>query len=372
RSEDVVHVVMTDHAIPRRPPDGDPLAPLRERLGPRYRGEVQPYYPATLPDTAEVRLTIALAQVTDDSNTAAGALRLREAIERMNSPPVKALVELARAYGRLSQHSEAARWFAAAIERRPADSGPRVAFGRWLLASGDAHAAVEQLRSARHIEPASPRIAADLGTALVMAKNPAEAAIVLQDAVRRHPDLAVAHNGLGLAYQGTGRVAQAISAFREAIRVQPDYSEAWVNLGIALAGSGHRPEARAAFERALHHDPRSAGAHHNYGLLLMESGDRNRAEEHFRTAFELDPSSDASRVSLAFLLLAKDRHAEAVALLETVIQRTPDFAQARLYLGVALAAQGKTAAARAHLHRAASSEDPAVRRAAEQHLRQTR
>ena len=49
RTEDVVHVVMTDHRIQRKRPYRDLLAPLREKTDEEqiYRGEVVPYYPKT-------------------------------------------------------------------------------------------------------------------------------------------------------------------------------------------------------------------------------------------------------------------------------------------------------------------------------------
>ena len=58
RTEDVVHVVMTDHLIQRRPPSGDLMAELAERHpteAEEYRGEVVPYYPATLPPSRSGR-----------------------------------------------------------------------------------------------------------------------------------------------------------------------------------------------------------------------------------------------------------------------------------------------------------------------------
>ena len=51
RTEDVAHVVMTDHFIQRIPPRGDPLAPRRERTETEqdvYQGPVALYYPPKL------------------------------------------------------------------------------------------------------------------------------------------------------------------------------------------------------------------------------------------------------------------------------------------------------------------------------------
>ena len=75
RTQDVVHAVMTDHLIQRRPPSSDPLAQIPERQEfdeNRYRGEVVPYYPSPLPRTAENALYMAVAQVEQRSNLAKG------------------------------------------------------------------------------------------------------------------------------------------------------------------------------------------------------------------------------------------------------------------------------------------------------------
>src|SRR5262249_37171105 len=91
RTEDVVHVAMTDPYIQRRKPAGDLLAEMTERHetdADSYRGEVVPYYPEHLPRTPENELCLALAQVIQRSNLSAGIARLTAAIER--HPPQRA------------------------------------------------------------------------------------------------------------------------------------------------------------------------------------------------------------------------------------------------------------------------------------------
>ncbi|MDQ6676176.1 MAG: hypothetical protein M3Z09_02650, partial [Acidobacteriota bacterium] len=91
RTEDVVHVVMTDHYIQRRKPAGDPLAEmaeLHETEDNAYRGEVVPYYPKELPHNGENDLYLAIAQVIQRSNLRNGIAQLTAAIER--HPPERA------------------------------------------------------------------------------------------------------------------------------------------------------------------------------------------------------------------------------------------------------------------------------------------
>ena len=85
RTDDVVHVVMTDHFIRRKQPPRDLLAPIQEThdgQGTAYRGEVVLYYPPELPDTPENELYLALAQVIAGANLEGGIPRLADAIER--------------------------------------------------------------------------------------------------------------------------------------------------------------------------------------------------------------------------------------------------------------------------------------------------
>ena len=101
RTEDAVHVVMTDHYIQRRRAARNLLAEIQETDALRrgdYRGEVALYYPKTLPPTAENELYLALAQVQQESNLTAGIRRLEQAIEKYRPARPDFYYELARAY----------------------------------------------------------------------------------------------------------------------------------------------------------------------------------------------------------------------------------------------------------------------------------
>ena len=79
RTDEAVHIVMTDHYIRRRPPSGDLLAEkdvARESPATPYRGEVVPFYPALLPPTPRNGLDAAVAQLRDKSNLKDGLPRL--------------------------------------------------------------------------------------------------------------------------------------------------------------------------------------------------------------------------------------------------------------------------------------------------------
>src|SRR5438552_10162185 len=85
RTDDVVHVVMTDHYIQRRKPARDLLAPMAERRETddnAYHGEVAFYYPATPPAGMDRDLYLGVAQVSQKTNLNRGIQDLTAAIEK--------------------------------------------------------------------------------------------------------------------------------------------------------------------------------------------------------------------------------------------------------------------------------------------------
>jgi hypothetical protein len=81
RTDDAVHVVMTDHYIQRKKPERNLLAPLAERSE-TYSGEVVPYYPRPLPSTPENEFYLAVAQIRESSNLKEGLSQLTRLIDR--------------------------------------------------------------------------------------------------------------------------------------------------------------------------------------------------------------------------------------------------------------------------------------------------
>jgi len=102
RADDVVHAVMTDHLIQRRPP-ANLLAEFPEHHGPgsEYRGEVVPYG-----DRDD--LYTAIAQVTHRSNLDGGIARLQAEIAKRKPEQPEVYIELGDALQRAGRPEESA------------------------------------------------------------------------------------------------------------------------------------------------------------------------------------------------------------------------------------------------------------------------
>ena len=230
RTDDAVHIVMTDHLIRSREPAGDLLADkpeVRESVATAYRGEVVPYYPAKPGPTAEeAELYLALAQVREWSNLKEGLPRLESLLAKYHPRQAEYYVDLA-----------------------------------------------EGLSAAGHL---------------------AEAVPYAEEAVRQAPASSIVLRKLGGAQMDAGQLAKAEATLRRVTALAPDDAVAWGLLAQALARQNKNSEAIAAFRKGIDADPELPGLRNSLGALLQAAGDGASAEREFREAVRIQPGDARS------------------------------------------------------------------------------
>lgn len=321
RTDDVVHVVMTDHFIQRRKPARDLLAPLRERHETEettYHGRVVLYYPADLkgPDRD---LYLAVAQVKNSTNLKEGIPQLASVLERAPSKHAEPWLDLAEAYQKSGKTDEAIRVFGEALKRN--QDFPAASIG--------------------------------LAKALTQAGRLEEARKALEQALAKHPNHSVILNDLGLVFVRQNKTWEAADAFRRSIASNPDDSEAHANLGAVLLGSRDPSGAEQAYRDAIRSQPDFATAHLELGDLIAQRGDAKQSDFHFKKALTLAPSAEI-RYRYGLSLARREQFGAARAQFESAVQKKKDFAEAHASLGDMLAIEGKAAAAMEHYRRALS------------------
>ncbi len=329
RTDDVVHVVMTDHWIQRQKPASDLLAPkaeVPEAAVNRYSSEVVPYYPAPLADTPENALYTAAAQVRNKRNLTEGLPRLAELLERYKPAGAGFYAELAQGYGGAGDWAKAIPYFQEAARREPT-AFRLTQLGNALMENRQFPQAEEALRRALALAPDEPVAWGTLGWVLWQQDKGTEARADLERAISLDPELPELHNNLANVAWGTGDQAGAEQQFKEALRIEPGVAEWRSNLARVLATRGEIPEARSQFEQAIRLNPNSAEARLDYARLLAN----NR---------EL---------------------AAAIRQLETAVRLQPDLWRAHFELAMALGQSGNVGAAREQLKIAANGSDPEVR-----------
>ncbi len=135
--------------------------------------------------------------------------------------------------------------------------------------------------------------------------------------------------------RGAGDPDGAVRVYRALLVRCPDLAEAHNNLGLALLDQGMDTEAEASFRRALELNPGLADACNNLGTLLVSRGAHEAAVPLFRRALALNPGYLPAYANLGSCLQVLEEPAQAVALYREAIARDPRFFEARVNLGTA-------------------------------------
>ncbi len=348
RTQDVVHVVMTDHYIQRNKPTRDLLADLPERVE-NYRGEVIPYGQAD-------PIYTAVAQVLDSSNPHPGIERLTAAIEEFHPAQPGPWLQLAEALRKDGKCPQALPFYEEANQRHP--GGLPILEG-WALCL-DPAAAISLLRTA----PENAAALSELGSVYASQGKAAEAIARYEKAVAVDPELPQAWNSLGSLLLESGDAKKAEDAFRTALRFRPNYLEARNNIGSLLARTNRFEEARFHYETALRYKPDYQFARFNYAIALAHAGHSAEAEKQFETILRADPDAADTHEALGLLLAAEGQPARAIVHYREAVRIRPAFGRANLSLGEALVASGDRTDALFYLQRAAKSDDAAIRKEA--------
>jgi predicted CXXCH cytochrome family protein len=368
RTEDVVHVAMTDHLIQRRLAPGDPLADLPERHGAaaEYRGEVVPYYP---PASDEDALYRAVAQVALRNNLQKGVPELAREVARVKPRAAEFYMVLGEALLNTGKPREAVAVYRDALRLSPDSPRGSIALAGALRASGDNSGAAATLQRAIQIAPASAAawfqsgaVAFDLGRTAAAIEKMGKAAAL-------DPDLLGVRTGLAEILSRTGDTARAENELREALRMDPYDAAACDLIGRVLAGKGQASEALFDFERATRLRPGYAPHLYDYALELSAVNRPDDAQASVQAALRADPEMAEAHQLLGGLLAGKGQLREAALEYTEAIRLKPEFARAHLDLARVLAAQGDMPGAIAQLRQAAAGSDQQVAQMATEALK---
>ena len=370
RTDDVVHVVMTDHFIQRSKPARDLLADVPERPADAnpYRGEVVLYYPKALPKP-EDELYLAVAQVEQASNLSGGIPRLAAAIEKYHPQRVDYSLQLAEAWRKIGRRDKAIPIYEEVLQRKPESIRALENLSLSLLAIGNKVRAAQILEHALDIAPESATIWDLLGSAWVQQNRLPNAIAAFEKAIQLDGEMPEAYNSLGGVLFRRQNLQRSEPALRKAIELDPNYAEAHNNLANLLASTDRFEEARFHFEAALRSQPDNAGTRYDYAVALARANQTDAAEGQLQRAIASAPNSAEPHELLGTLMAAKGHLAQGIEQYREAVRLRPDFARANLHLGEALADSGDTAGALPYLQKAAASTEAAVQAEAQAMLK---
>lgn len=356
RTDDVVHVVMTDHFIRRHQPEQDLLAPrpeIVESPNTGYQGEVALYYPDELPDTPANELDVAVAQVEAGTNLEDGLPRLRRAVDSYQPVSHHYYYELAEANFKAGDLEEAFKWWEETLRRKP-DFLPALRnYGKELAKAGRPDRGIEVLRRVLAVREGDPRALYDMALAYFLKGDSAQGMDALRGAISADPENSQAHNLLATQLYATGDVLGAELEFRNAIRWEPRHAVANANLAALLAEQGQLDQSEFYFERAVAFDPDYGKGLLDYGIFLADRRQRfDEAITYLRAAVRIEPGSVPARVGLGYALSQTGDLQGATRELQTALAQDPFNTNAHLYLAGVFERQEELSRAREHYEQA--------------------
>jgi tetratricopeptide (TPR) repeat protein len=165
-------------------------------------------------------------------------------------------VALGRSLEKRGDRDHALTAYGEAIKR---DASRSDAFNRLAILhdqQGKFKESAEYYRKALQASPGNAAIFCDMGYSLYLQRRWQEAEMNLQQALALKPDLARAHNNLGLVLARTDRVDEALAHFRKG----GTECEAHLNLAFALSLERRWDDAHDHYEKALAANPTSEPA----------------------------------------------------------------------------------------------------------------
>jgi tetratricopeptide (TPR) repeat protein len=224
RTEDAVHVVVTDHLIRSRPGKDD-SAPMAERHD-RQTGPVRPLYPARLSNSPEDNLYLAIATVRSSANVGAGIPKLEAAMAAANPSAPDPYVVLGDARRTVGDTKRALAAYRQALDRGSREAHVYVAMGELLIETGRASEAIRLLEPALRERSRDVAIRNTLAVLYGSQNRFTDAVRMLEEALQFNPDEPLTWLNLGVAWQASGQKSRAEAAYREAIRLQPEFTRA--------------------------------------------------------------------------------------------------------------------------------------------------
>jgi TolB-like protein/DNA-binding winged helix-turn-helix (wHTH) protein/Flp pilus assembly protein TadD len=141
---------------------------------------------------------------------------------------------------------EAEREFKRAIELDPSYTTAHHWYALHLSGLGRATEAIDEIRLAQHLDPASPLLATDAGLVLYSARQYRNAKKDCEKALELDPNYGLAHRTLGLINEEMGRHKEALAEFQQARGSLGDDPWMMAEIGRSYARAGNREQALQA------------------------------------------------------------------------------------------------------------------------------
>jgi uncharacterized membrane protein YgcG/tetratricopeptide (TPR) repeat protein len=203
---------------------------------------------------------------------------------------------------------------------------------------------VEALKAAGLIEA---KVASDPKRLLALAafylgiERGDEAGRIAQAAVKLAPDMAEAHNALGLARHISLQLDDAAAEYKRALELDPKSRGTRRSLADLNRAAGKFEEALALYREQMTAEPADKGARAGLVITLFELGKMDEAKQELEAALKDDERNLALLTGTAYWLVAHGNNEVGLELARRAVDVQPHYTWAQITLARALVAEKK-------------------------------
>lgn len=172
-----------------------------------------------------------------------------------------------------------------------------------------------------------------------------EATRVSELAVRLAPDMAVAHQALGLARHISLQIEEAATEYARALELDPKLQTARRSLADLRRAQGRNEDALKLYRELLLGNPSDRFARAGVILSLLDSGKRDDAEREMEAALRDEPRNLQLLTGAAYWYAARGENARALELAQKAVEVEPRYVWAQVALARSLIADRRPMAA---------------------------
>jgi len=253
--------------------------------------------------------------------------------------------------------SEAAGYFAQAIERNPRDLTAVNGYVLALVATGQKDKARKVMDEYVAKEPKNPLIWETAGRFRLALREPAEAESAFLKAIELAPDYTQPYYQLGVLYISQKKLAEADAKLSKVIEKNEKNVGAHTLLGVVRNSLGKIDEANKQYRRALELSPKNALAANNLASNLTEhGGNLDEALKFAQVAREAVPEDPNVADTLGWIYYKKGLFDTSYPLISDASKKLEKNAVVRYHHGMVLSKKGKAKEAAAELRAALALE----------------
>jgi tetratricopeptide (TPR) repeat protein len=174
--------------------------------------------------------------------------------------------------------------------------------GKAYSLQGDLETAAQHYRKAIALDQQNGVAYYNLGVFYDLTNRLPEALATFELALtKKHINPAQVHNSLGIVHRKLGNPRQAIQEAQIALSLDPEMIEAYITLGICFENQGQSAKALLMLAEAAAHGLDTEDLHNNWAISLASLGRFEQAIAHLKHAIELNPKHFESTYNLGVM-----------------------------------------------------------------------